>query len=83
MNEIKPHTNTENELAHNREDITKTLINHHLKLNPIDKDILFTKLENNISIFKLTTDIYDNSINKMIEYDYITIENNILTKCVY
>ena len=76
-------TNTENELAHDREDIVKTLINHYLKLNPIDKDILFTKLEKNISIFKLTPDIYNNSITKMIKYDYITMENNILTKCTY
>jgi hypothetical protein len=82
--EIKlSHTNTENELAHDREDIVKTLINHYLKLNSIDKNILFTKLENNITIFKLTNDIYNNSVDKMIKYDYITIENNILTKCVY
>jgi len=75
--------NTQYELAHNREDIVKTLINHNLKLNSYDKDVLFTKLTDNVSIFKLTSEIYNNAINKMIKYDYITMENNVLTKCVY
>lgn len=84
MNEIKPsQIDTQNELSHDREDIVKTLINHNLKLNSIDKDILFSKLENSISVFKLTPDIYNNAVNKMIKYDYITMENNILVKCIY
>lgn len=75
--------NIVNNLAYEREDIVKTLINHNLKLNSIDKDILFSKLENNILSFKLSSKIYDDTIDKMIKYDYITIENNILTKCLY
>ena len=84
MNEvINSQNDTQKELAHNREDIVKTLINHNLKLNSIDKDLLFSKLESNISVFKLTFDIYNNAINQMIKYDYITMENNVLTKCIY
>jgi hypothetical protein len=80
ISETKP---IQNELAHDREDIVKTLINHNLKITPIDKDILFNKLENNISVFKLTLDIYNNAVNKMIKYDYITIDNNMLIKSIY
>lgn len=75
--------NTQVELAHDREDIVKTLINHNLKLRSMDKDILFTDLKDNIKLFNLTPNIYNNAIEKMIKYDYITLENNILTKCIH
>ena len=76
--------NTENELAHSREDIVKTLINHNLKVNPMDKDQLFEKLLKTVTVFKLTLDIYNSAVEKMIKYDYITLnDNNILVKCVY
>ena len=84
MTEIKPsQIDTQYELAHDREDIVKTLINHNLKLNPMDKDILFKKLESTISVFKLTPEIYNNAVDKMIKYDYIIMENNVLLKCIY
>ena len=71
------------DLAHEREDIVKTLINHNLKINSMYKDTLFRKLENDIKLFKLTSEIYENTVNKMIKYDYITLDNNILLKCIY
>ena len=80
---IPSQVNQENELAHTREDIVKTLINHNLKLNPSDKDILFDKLVTDITVFKLTLDTYNKTIDKMIKYDYITMNNNILVKCLY
>ena len=79
----KPLVDTTYELAHDREDIVKSLINHNVKINSINKDQLFTKLQNDITVFQLTDDIFNNSINKMVKYDYITIENNIISKCVY
>jgi hypothetical protein len=71
------------ELAHDREDIVKTLINYNLKINSMDRNKLFEKLETDISLFQLTKDIYDNAINKMVKFDYITIDNNRLNKCIY
>jgi hypothetical protein len=72
-----------NDLSYDREYIVKTNINHNLKLKSMDKDLLFNKLKNTISVFKLTEEIYNNTINKMIKYDYIMMENNILTKNLY
>ena len=80
---IPSQVNQENELSHTREDIVKTLINHNLKLNPSDKDILFDKLVTDITVFKLTLETYNKTIDKMIKYDYITMNNNILVKCLY
>ena len=48
---------------------------------------LLISLNESISLWSgvigLLVDIFNNSIDKMIKYDYITVDNNILTKCIY
>jgi hypothetical protein len=78
-----PFIDTEPEIAHSREDIVKSLINHYLKINPKNRNELYTLIQKDIIQFKLTEEIFNKSIDIMLKFDYIIIENETLIKCLY
>jgi len=68
------------ELIMCRIDITSAQINHFVKLKPISKDELFKTVSSNIKVFELDIELFDKTINIMIDKDYIKFENELLTK---
>lgn len=82
-NEIKVFNNMKYEIAHDREDIIKSLINHHIKIESINKVELYDKIYKKINIFQLNEELYNKSLDNMIKMDYISIENNIINKIKY
>lgn len=76
-----PFNNIQIELAHNREDILKCQINHFVKKNNnIHKNELYILLLNNITLFTINDELYNNVLEKMIKLDYIKINNDIVHK---
>jgi len=74
---------TQHEIAHSHIDIVKSLINHYIKIQPKNRNELYKLIQKDIIQFKLTEEIYNKSINIMLEFDYIQIENEMLIKCFY
>jgi hypothetical protein len=75
--------NVEYEIAHNREDIIKTIINHYLKKESLDKNNLYNLVKNDIKLFELNNNLFMKSIESLIKLDYIKFENNIYIKLTY
>ena len=72
------------ELAHTRQEIISTNINHYLKNKNMHKDELFSNVSNNIkNIFALDEGLFDKTIDHMIKMDYIKISENMLQKIYY
>lgn len=63
----------ENELAHSREDITCTVVNHIVKTlgKMISYDDLYNQSKQSISTFELSNEIFSKSIHTMCANDYI------------
>jgi hypothetical protein len=74
---------TKAEIAHNREDIIKSNINHYLKISAKNKLELYNLVSRNINLFELNEELFIKSINSLIKFDYIKYENNLYTKLVY
>ena len=74
---------TKAEIAHNREDIIKSNINHYLKISAKNKLELYDLVSRNIKLFELNEELFIKSINSLIKFDYIKYENNLYTKLVY
>jgi len=74
---------TKAEIAHNREDIIKSIINHYLKISAKNKLELYDLVSRNIKLFELNEELFIKSINSLIKFDYIKYENNLYTKLVY
>jgi len=77
---VKKITNT---IAHNCNDVVKTLINHYCKINPVNINNLFNILNDKITQFNFDRNLFDKVIAYMINMDYIIIENNNCIKCIY
>ena len=71
------------ELALERTDIINANINHFIKINNYTLDELFNIIKSNIKIFNVSKELFDKSIHKMINYDYIEIKDNIVQKIYY
>lgn len=66
-----------------REDILKSIINHHVKVSPKANDELYKLVEADLTIFKLNDILFKSAIESMIKEDYIIVENNNYTRCLY
>jgi hypothetical protein len=71
------------ELAHTHLDIIKSVINHHIKIQPKTKEELLLLIQNDINQFKVTNTVFDDALNVMIKMDYILIEDDKYVKCIY
>jgi len=72
-----------NDLALSRKYITSTCINSWLKKTSLSFDQLFNQLSKDILLFILTRELLTETINWMIENDYIRMENNSYNKIFY
>jgi len=71
------------DLALSRKYITSTWINSWLKKTSLTYEQLFTQLSKDIVLFTLSRDLLSETIDWMIENDYIRLENNIYNKIYY
>ena len=65
----------EQELAHSRDEIINTVINHTLKTCSKEKSELFSLVKKSIKLFKLEDDLFDKSLKYLIEMDYIKLND--------
>jgi hypothetical protein len=72
-----------NDLALTRKYITCTWINSWLKKTALTYEQLFTQLSKDILLFTLTRELLNETIDWMIENDYIRLENNMYNKIYY
>lgn len=79
LNSISVYT----DLALTRKYITSTWINSWLKKTSLSFEQLFTQLTKDIVLFVLTRELLNETIDWMIENDYIRLENNIYNKIYY
>jgi len=71
------------EFIMNRIDVIKSLINHHVKKSPLNKDDLFEKVKTN-NVFEVTIELFEQSIKSMITNDYIKYnESTMIEKLFY
>lgn len=70
----------EKELISSREDVLSTCINHFVKIEPVDKIELMTKIKNSMDLFDFNMEFLDNVINNMIKKDYIKYNEKKLEK---
>lgn len=70
-------------LAHSRQEIICANINHVLKTKSMNRNELFTIIQEKINIFEVTQDLFDKAIKYMFQQDYITIDKDIYEKIVY
>jgi hypothetical protein len=66
----------EDEFAHSRVEITNTIINKILKITCMNKDDLFKKVKDSITIFELDHNIFDKSLEFLIKGEYIVLNKN-------
>lgn len=74
---------SEENLAHSRDDIVVTNINHLLKKNKMNYNELYNACNENIKTFTLTTDIFLKALVKMIKMEYILLNNNDIYEKLY
>lgn len=72
-----------NDLALSRKYITCTCINSWLKKTSLSYEQLFTQLSKDIILFVLSRELLTETIDWMIENDYIRLENEAYTKIYY
>lgn len=62
-----------NELAHSRKEIVNTIINHIIKISSKNKSDLYNLVTKEITLFKLDNEIFEKSLNYLIDMDYIIL----------
>jgi len=67
--------NRNDELAHTRQEITNTNINHLLKQNKRSKQELYDLVKQSIKVFELDQATFDKSIDYMVSMDYIKFDD--------
>lgn len=72
-----------NDLALTRKYITSTWINSWLKNTSLSYEQLFTQVSKDIVLFTLSRELLTETIDWMIENDYIRLENNMYNKIYY
>lgn len=65
----------ERELAHSREEIVNTVINHLIKTCSKERTELYSLVKENIKLFKLDEEIFNKSLKYLIEMDYIRLND--------
>jgi len=73
------------ELIMNRQDVISSQINHFLKKNSLNKEDLFTMVCENIKVFdcKDSKELFNKTIDYMIDKDYIKYNDTMLEKLFY
>lgn len=71
------------ELCLERKDIISANINHFVKVKDYMYDELYNLVSNKIKLFDVSKELFQQTIDSMIERDYISIVNNIIKKLVY
>ena len=71
------------ELAHTRQEITSSNINHILKQKSQTRQELYDMVKQSIQVFELDQNIFDKSIDYMISMDYIKLEDQHYVKLYY
>lgn len=71
------------ELAHDREEIVNTNINHFIKRQSMSRTELFDCVKKSIQVFELDERIFDKSIDYMCKMDYIKLSDGKYQKLVY
>ena len=61
------------ELSYSRVEIVNSVINHTVKITPKNKNELFELVKDKIQVFKLTDELFDKSIEYLIDMDYIIL----------
>ncbi len=75
--------NRNQELAHTRQEITSSNINHTLKQKSQTRQELYDIVKQSIKVFELDQNIFDKSIEHMISMDYIKLEDQNYVKLFY
>ena len=71
------------ELIHTREEIINANINNIIKTNTFDHESLFNRVKKEITVFELTEELFNKSIDYMIKQDYIKLNANHYEKIYY
>jgi hypothetical protein len=75
--------NRNDQLAHTRQEITNTNINHILKHNTRSKQELYDLVKQSIKVFELDQSTFDKSVDYMILMDYIKLDDQNYVKINY
>ena len=68
--------NRNDELAHTRQEITNTNINHLLKQHKRSKQELYDLVKQSIKVFELDQATFDKSVDYMVSMDYIKFDDH-------
>jgi len=68
--------NRNDELAHTRQEITNTNINHLLKQSKRSKQELYDLVKQSIKVFELDKATFDKSVDYMVSMDYIKFDDH-------
>ena len=71
------------ELAHSREEIIMANINHVIKLRNLSQNSLYKNVRKSITLFDVTIDMFDKSIQYMILHQYIKIDSDNIIKVIW
>lgn len=66
----------DDEFAHSRVDITNANVNKILKVTSMSKEDLFKKVKDSITIFELDQNIFEKSLDFLINGEYIVLNKN-------
>lgn len=66
-----------------REEILSSNINHFVKVKPVNKDELFKIITDKLTIFTPEKNMFDTVLEKMVENEYIKIEEEMVIKLFY
>jgi hypothetical protein len=75
--------NKNRELAHSREEIIMANINHLIKTHNMSLKELYENIRKSITLFDVTHDMFDKSIQYMILHQYIKIDSNNVIKVIW
>jgi hypothetical protein len=71
------------DIAHERVDIVKANINSLLKHSTYTENELYSKVKDNIKIFKTSYELFTRAYTSMMDNEYITINGDKVVKIVY
>jgi hypothetical protein len=71
------------DLAHERMDIVKSNINHFVKVKEYNEDDLYKLVSNNITIFKMTKELFIRALTNMEKNEYIKKDGDKVVKIIW
>jgi hypothetical protein len=75
--------NKTRELAHSREEIIMANINHIVKTRNINRNELYDTIKKAISLFEVTTDMFDKATDYMTNHRYIETNSDSVIKLIW